>query len=348
MSFVDAPEGISLVWDTFLTNNYPLFIGRVQQEKILTARFNLTEADIRELDFLRPHYIEKFGNFFYLNRIDKYRIDQSTQCTLVSLHFGFGGNEVASWSSTTYDEFNSLRNNILRAFEEATGTAFGESNDFEVQENEIYRISYDLNFFAVFGMNFNAQRTGQQDFVADGDVIFQNVLSGNDFGNYNNLTGAYTFDAPYTGIFSTSGIITDDPGAGGGSTISLESDLQGTLDSLVIANNTTVAFDLEFQGSFAINEVVTVMVTTSMASVASGANFSFAYLSGSVPALISDVSAQIFIGATPASTSRVLTQGPNNDELIVNTSGQAKLRLTTDDAVDYSITVRLEKQSAGN
>jgi len=280
----------------------PFFIGRVQQEKILTAKFNLTEADIREINFLAPHYIETFGNFFYLNRVNKYRIDQSTECTLVSLHFGFGGNEVISWASATYDEFKSLRNNILRAFEAATGTAFGESNDFEVQADEIYRISYDLNFFAEFGMNFNAQRTGQQDFVADGDVIFQNVLSGNSFDNYNNLTGAYTFDAPYTGIFSTSGIITDDPGAGGGSTISLESDIQGTLDSLVVANNTTVAFDLESQASFALNEVITVRVTTSMASVTSGANFSFAYLSGSVPTLISDVTAQIFIGATPASS----------------------------------------------
>jgi len=120
MSFVDVTEGISLVWDTFLNDNYALFIGRVQQEKILTAKFNLTEADIREINFLAPHYIETFGNFFYLNRVNKYRIDQSTECTLVSLHFGFGGNEVISWASATYDEFKSLRNNILRACRRCT------------------------------------------------------------------------------------------------------------------------------------------------------------------------------------------------------------------------------------
>jgi len=356
MTFVSRADSVNLSWSQFLSDNYGEYINRVQQEKILTAKFNLTEADIRGLNFLKSYYIATYGNFFYLNKVNKYRIDQSTECTLASLHFGFGGNEITEWFNgvimvNEYEVFSSFQSNVVRAFQSTDlQTSEAESNDFEVVINEIYSLIYNLQYFEAILFDFTAQINVTTNFPIAGPVIFDNVLSGNFDGNYSDVTGLYTFNQNLiTGIFIANMVVTDLPGGAGGTTVNLISDVQGVLDTVTLPNNTSLNFELSFQGTFALNEIVNVEINpTGDADVIGGSNFSFAYISGGNVDLVSDVNAQIFIGVDAASAPVLLeAAGADTKTLTINTTGAAKLRLTTLDAVDYSVSIRLEKQSAG-
>ena len=120
---------------------------------------------------------------------------------------------------------------------------------------------------------FIALQSALVNYTALGNVIFD-AVTGNVAGNYDNATGEYTFDGAQDGKFSTSMTVTDAPG-GAGTTVSLVSSIQGVLDFATVANNTTVAIDLGFTGSFVTGEVIEVVIDTADADILAGAEFMF-------------------------------------------------------------------------
>lgn len=54
--------------------------------RVVEAMFNLTAIDIENLDLLRPVYIEYYGAFFYIQKINNYQAGRLTKVTLVCLN----------------------------------------------------------------------------------------------------------------------------------------------------------------------------------------------------------------------------------------------------------------------
>ena len=53
--------------------------------KMIEANFLLTDKDVSELDQFKPIYIQKFGAYFYLNKVINYISGQLTKCQLIKL-----------------------------------------------------------------------------------------------------------------------------------------------------------------------------------------------------------------------------------------------------------------------
>lgn len=120
---------------------------------------------------------------------------------------------------------------------------------------------------------FMAELSADQIFMADGDVEFD-IVNGNVVGNYDSLSGEYTFNGATDGTFNFVGNVDDGPG-GSGTTIELLSDVQGVLDFDTIPNNTNKDMAITFTGSFLLNEVVTVHVIHGETTIGIGSTFEF-------------------------------------------------------------------------
>lgn len=66
----------------------PLYDGILAPTRILKAEFFLTPLDIAGLDLLKPVYLDQFGDFFYIQKIDNYRAGAMTEVTLICLNVG--------------------------------------------------------------------------------------------------------------------------------------------------------------------------------------------------------------------------------------------------------------------
>ena len=124
----------------------------------------------------------------------------------------------------------------------------------------------DFIFLATLGSTQNYTGAAQP-------VIFDQV-AGNVSGNYDNVTGIYTFDAGADGTFNFQGQVIDNVGSGS-TTMILTSDIQGILDSQLIPNNNTANVALTFTGSFLINEEVSISVVPGDTDIIAGAMFEF-------------------------------------------------------------------------
>lgn len=120
---------------------------------------------------------------------------------------------------------------------------------------------------------FMAELSADQIFMADGDVELD-IVNGNVVGNYDSLSGEYTFNAVADGTFNFVGNVDDGPG-GAGTTIQLLSDVQGVLDFDTLPNNTNKNVTLTFAGSFLLNEVVTVHIIHGETTIGIGSTFEF-------------------------------------------------------------------------
>ncbi len=104
-------------------------------------------------------------------------------------------------------------------------------------------------------------------------VIFDQV-DGNVSGNYDNVTGLYTFNAAVDGRFVFQGDLVDNAGSGA-TTIQIQSDLQGVLTVDNLPNNTAKTVELAVRGSFVNGEVVNVEIIPGDTDILADAFFMF-------------------------------------------------------------------------
>lgn len=74
---------IDLSWSEALDKNYNRFEQSLQNDKLVRAFFNLTESDVAQFKPNKLVFVEFFGATFYVNKIDRYRDDQSTMVELL-------------------------------------------------------------------------------------------------------------------------------------------------------------------------------------------------------------------------------------------------------------------------
>lgn len=83
--FVDPMQPYDLSFERLLGNYYGVLSRMLNRLKVVNCFIRLTQKDIREINFLKPKYIEYFGNKFYLNQVSQYIEGRSTQCTLIRM-----------------------------------------------------------------------------------------------------------------------------------------------------------------------------------------------------------------------------------------------------------------------
>jgi hypothetical protein len=54
--------------------------------RVLTVYVYLTPADVAGLDLFTPVYIEKYGQSFYIRKIENYRANAVTKVSLVAIN----------------------------------------------------------------------------------------------------------------------------------------------------------------------------------------------------------------------------------------------------------------------
>ena len=60
-------------------------LGALQTPEVVKAWFNLPVAIFNELDFLRPVYIGDFNAFYYINKIEQFKLESKTRLELVRI-----------------------------------------------------------------------------------------------------------------------------------------------------------------------------------------------------------------------------------------------------------------------
>jgi len=70
---------------SFVDNYYARLIEMLYRAKWIDEEFWLTDKDIEEFDHFIPVYIQKYGAFFYVNKIKNYISGQLTKCEIIKL-----------------------------------------------------------------------------------------------------------------------------------------------------------------------------------------------------------------------------------------------------------------------
>jgi hypothetical protein len=76
-----------LLFSNILANDYELINRMFDRSKIVNALLRLNVADIATLDFSKPVYIDYFNDYFYVNEVSQFKVNDvdSTQVTLIRL-----------------------------------------------------------------------------------------------------------------------------------------------------------------------------------------------------------------------------------------------------------------------
>lgn len=83
--FVDPLQGYDLGFNYILTEHYQELISVLTKTKIVNAKFKLTEADFKNIDFFKPIYISYLGDYFYLNVVPNFISGRLASAELVRL-----------------------------------------------------------------------------------------------------------------------------------------------------------------------------------------------------------------------------------------------------------------------
>ena len=75
----------SLGWESITSTYYKNILDAFQSPQVIQAWFNLPVAVFNELDFMRPIYIKEFNAFYYLNKIEQFKLDNKTRLELVRI-----------------------------------------------------------------------------------------------------------------------------------------------------------------------------------------------------------------------------------------------------------------------
>lgn len=78
---------VSVDPQTYIDTYYPILENNIlNPARLVEDVFNLTPSDISNLDLLRPVYIEEYGAFFYIQKINNYQARKLTKVILVCLN----------------------------------------------------------------------------------------------------------------------------------------------------------------------------------------------------------------------------------------------------------------------
>ena len=70
----------ALSFERALADNYRILGGVLDNTKVVEALFLLDLPDVQRLDFTRPVYVEKFGDFFYIEQIRQFKVNRRESC----------------------------------------------------------------------------------------------------------------------------------------------------------------------------------------------------------------------------------------------------------------------------
>ena len=70
---------------SFVDNYYARLIDMLYRAKWIDEEFWLTDEDIEKFDHFVPVYVQKYGAFFYVNKIKNYISGQLTKCEIIKL-----------------------------------------------------------------------------------------------------------------------------------------------------------------------------------------------------------------------------------------------------------------------
>lgn len=70
----------ALSFDRALRDNYRILGGVLDNTKVVKALFLLDLPDVQRLDFTRPVYVEKFGDFFYIEQVHQFKVNRRESC----------------------------------------------------------------------------------------------------------------------------------------------------------------------------------------------------------------------------------------------------------------------------
>jgi len=68
--------------NNILDNYYSLIRSVMGQSKILTLLVRLNAADINQLNFTIPIYLQQYESYFYINKIEGYSPNSNTSCSV--------------------------------------------------------------------------------------------------------------------------------------------------------------------------------------------------------------------------------------------------------------------------
>lgn len=83
--FQDPAQPFDLGFTYLVSENYKDLAHVLNKTKIVTAKFNLKESDVKNLDFFTPVWVGYFGDYFYINQVSNYINGSLTTCELVRL-----------------------------------------------------------------------------------------------------------------------------------------------------------------------------------------------------------------------------------------------------------------------
>jgi hypothetical protein len=83
--FVDSVQPYHLSFEYLKQAHYSELQHVLSKTKIITAKFKLSEADFRNVDFYKPVWVEYFGDHFYINQITNYISGRLTSVELVRM-----------------------------------------------------------------------------------------------------------------------------------------------------------------------------------------------------------------------------------------------------------------------
>ena len=85
---VSNPKSASfdnLSFQNFIDSNYPQVINMLQTMNVLKCEMNLSILDVNNFDFHRRIYLEQFGSFFYVNKINNFQKNKITEVELIKI-----------------------------------------------------------------------------------------------------------------------------------------------------------------------------------------------------------------------------------------------------------------------
>jgi len=71
-----------------LRDNYQILSTVFDNTKVVEALFLLDLADVRDLDFTRPVYVDYFGAFFYIEQIKQFKVNRRESCYVRLIKLG--------------------------------------------------------------------------------------------------------------------------------------------------------------------------------------------------------------------------------------------------------------------
>jgi hypothetical protein len=84
--FIDADKTINLGFENnLLTKHYTELGYMLYRYKKLSAKFNLSAADVLGFDFKKPVYLKQYSSYFYVNKIEGYTPQKLTKVQLIKM-----------------------------------------------------------------------------------------------------------------------------------------------------------------------------------------------------------------------------------------------------------------------